>query len=377
MFANVIVNLMPDEDPGAALPIVEWQGSDQAAASVTVEKTAAVGPFVEAPAITSFTATPAQVGLGEPATLAWAVSGVAHDGSSGMVTLASNPLSTTSPSGGYPVTPVSGSYELQAIGNGRTVSATQNITVEPAVVSSFTASGSPLAPGQTATLSWTTEWATGVTIDPDPGVGALPAGGSVEVSPAADTTYTLTPTGLDPAPATAPVAVAPLITNVQVAWDATASLFLVWATENAATAVIAGSQSGSVQTSDTLSVMNPPADWWASMSFTSPLGASASNAVSIKLGDIPDGNVGDVAFQPAGETALNVPGTAVVVSWSALEIGDGQAGYEGANTSLVDPSPAELPAAPQPDTSPAWYGLLEDVRGWITVYVVMQGGGGA
>jgi uncharacterized cupredoxin-like copper-binding protein len=63
----------------------------------------------------------------------------------------------------------------------------------PPQIDAFTASPSTITPPQSATLSWTTQSATSVSIDN--GVGTKPVNGSVSVAPSATTTYTLTATG--------------------------------------------------------------------------------------------------------------------------------------------------------------------------------------
>lgn len=57
----------------------------------------------------------------------------------------------------------------------------------------LTAVPSTIEPGQSVTLSWTSENAT--SLDLQPGVGAVQASGSTSVSPAESTTFTLTATG--------------------------------------------------------------------------------------------------------------------------------------------------------------------------------------
>ena len=70
---------------------------------------------------------------------------------------------------------------------------TRTSTSIPPIVASFTASKSTIDPGESTTLSWSVLGATSVSIDN--GVGAQPLSGSVTVSPARTTTYTLTATG--------------------------------------------------------------------------------------------------------------------------------------------------------------------------------------
>ena len=86
-------------------------------------------------------------------------------------------------------------YTITATGPGGTTTAavTVNVSYPPPPVE-FTGSPQVLnAPGDTATLSWTTNWADSCSIEPD--IGSVPVNGSVQVTPTVNTTYTLTATG--------------------------------------------------------------------------------------------------------------------------------------------------------------------------------------
>src|SRR6266568_4222137 len=107
-------------------------------------------------------------------------------------------------------------------------------------VASFTASPTPIAPGGSSTLSWTTlGTVNGVTIDN--GVGAKPASGSASVSPSATTTYTVSAsnTATNPAPSkTATVTVSALAPTATFSASPTSipsgsSSTLTWSTTNA------------------------------------------------------------------------------------------------------------------------------------------------
>jgi hypothetical protein len=63
----------------------------------------------------------------------------------------------------------------------------------PARIVDFHAEPASIQPGQAATLTWSTEDPTGITIDP--GLGRVAARGVVRVTPSATTTYTLTVLG--------------------------------------------------------------------------------------------------------------------------------------------------------------------------------------
>ena len=80
-------------------------------------------------------------------------------------------------------------------GESFTFSITRSSTATPGpAISSFAASPSTINAGDSATLSWSTINASGVSIDN--GIGSQPASGSVTISPKQTTTYTLTGTGL-------------------------------------------------------------------------------------------------------------------------------------------------------------------------------------
>ncbi|MFO7753959.1 MAG: carboxypeptidase regulatory-like domain-containing protein [Desulfobacteraceae bacterium] len=66
------------------------------------------------------------------------------------------------------------------------------VTANPPFVS-LTADPQTIAPGQSATLSWTSEYAETCTIEPD--IGEVPLNGSVDVSPEETRTYTISATG--------------------------------------------------------------------------------------------------------------------------------------------------------------------------------------
>ena len=76
---------------------------------------------------------------------------------------------------------------------GRSYKCAAGVTVwEQPVVSSFKANPDSIDSGEETTLDWSTRHATDVSIRPDPGGGTPGASGSRDVSPSADTTYTLT-----------------------------------------------------------------------------------------------------------------------------------------------------------------------------------------
>jgi hypothetical protein len=110
---------------------------------------------------------------------------------------------------------------IGAIGNGEAADQFGRFgggTVTPSapVIASFTASSSPVQPGQSVTLNWSVTGATSLTIAPAPGSVSA---SSVTVTPAATTTYTLTASnsaGSVTATVTVTVTVAPTAVSVTV-----------------------------------------------------------------------------------------------------------------------------------------------------------------
>jgi len=152
--------------------------------STTASTTVPVGT---APAITSFTASTAKVVAGQPVTLNWAVTGsptvdLSISPSVGAVTGTSvtvNPLTTTA-------------YTLTATNAFGTKTAQVIVTAGPTpTITSFTATPATVAPGQSATLSWSVTGQWGLSILP--GIGTV-ATTSMKVTPTGTTTYTLTAT---------------------------------------------------------------------------------------------------------------------------------------------------------------------------------------
>ncbi len=152
-----------------------------ATASTTVTVT------IPAP-IATLSTTPSSILLGQSATLAWSSQyATSLDLEPGIGTVASQGSLSVSPQS-------TTTYTLTATGSGgtTTVSATVSVT-QPVPTASLTSSPSVIAPGQSSILSWSSQYAT--TLDLEPGIGTVPTQGSLSVSPQSTTTYTLTATG--------------------------------------------------------------------------------------------------------------------------------------------------------------------------------------
>jgi hypothetical protein len=162
------------------------------ARGATSNATAQVTVTVDAtpPQIVSFTASPASINAGGTSMLSWntanATSVEIDNGVGSQAVVGSVVVSPTQPT----------QYTLTAMGPGGLVTAQVSISVtQPGapVVQSFTATPQQIMPGAQSTLSWQVSNATSVSIDR--GIGTQPLTGTINVSPAATTTYTLTAMG--------------------------------------------------------------------------------------------------------------------------------------------------------------------------------------
>ncbi len=149
--------------------------------------TDSVTVIVYPPTSVSISADPTSVNLGESTILTFS--------STGADSVEIEPgIGSTAPSGSVEVTPAeTTTYTISATGKGGTASASVTVTVNFPPTVSLSASPETILAGQQATLTWATENAAAVSIEP--GVGAVQASGSVSLSPAESTTYTLTATG--------------------------------------------------------------------------------------------------------------------------------------------------------------------------------------
>jgi len=162
--------------------------ASNSAGTVTSTVTVTVNAAIIAPAISSFTASPASITSGSSSTLSWSVSGsspiLSINQGVGTVTGTSRSVSPNSTT----------TYTLTASNSAGTVTSTVTVTVNAAIIapaiSSFTASPASITSGSSSTLSWSVSGSS-PTLSIDQGVGTV-TGTSKSVSPTATTTYTLT-----------------------------------------------------------------------------------------------------------------------------------------------------------------------------------------
>jgi len=143
------------------------------------------------PAIKTFTASQSSITLGDNITLTWAVNGAR--------TVSISPDVGTVPSSGWTMvipTATTTTYKLSAVNTFGTETAEATVTVNRStdgtapVIKSFTAAPSGIPEGGTSSLSWEIKGATIFTINQ--GIGIPTSKYSQPVSPAENTTYTLT-----------------------------------------------------------------------------------------------------------------------------------------------------------------------------------------
>jgi hypothetical protein len=148
---------------------------------VTTTATVQVTPG-QAPRIIRFSASPVEILPGEQSSLVWQVENATE------VSISS--IGPVEPQGTSVVSPTANTtYTITAKNSNGEVSATAVVGVIAQVkILDFVADPPQVVGGKPTTLKWTTENATEVVIT---GVGKVPANGSVQVSPATDTSYTL------------------------------------------------------------------------------------------------------------------------------------------------------------------------------------------
>lgn len=139
----------------------------------------------------SLSANPGSIMQGNSSSLSWS---------------SSNATSAAIDSGVGPVTPVAGgsvsvspsattTYTLTLTGPGGQTNKQATVTVIGLPTGTFSANPTSIGPAGSSTLSWTSANAASASIDNGIGSVTPVSGGSVQVSPSANTTYTLTLTG--------------------------------------------------------------------------------------------------------------------------------------------------------------------------------------
>jgi hypothetical protein len=176
---NGSIAVTPTKTTTYTITVRNSSGSRTASAKVTV---------IAAPPTVSFNASPESIQSGESSTLSWTTA----NATSASI---NRGIGTVPLSGTRAVTPtVTTTYTITVKGSGGTVtsSATVTVTAPPPTVS-ISADPLSILPGESSSLSWTSENASTATIDN--GVGDVDLNGSIGVSPSQTTTYTITVSG--------------------------------------------------------------------------------------------------------------------------------------------------------------------------------------
>ncbi|HTT63992.1 MAG TPA: OmpA family protein [Bryobacteraceae bacterium] len=264
--------------------------------------------------VVRFSATPSQIAAGQSSTLAWNVPEATSVNISG-VGSGLNPAGTTTVKPAQTTT-----YTLTATGQGgQTITASVTVTVgssNPAIIR-FAASSYNITPGQNTLLSWTTRGAATVSIDN--GVGSVATNGSVSVSPATTTTYTLTATGADGAtkvtaavtitvgnaavPAIVSFTASPTVINTP-----GSSVSLCWNVTNAQTITIMPSP-GTVTGASGCVTVNPTTTTTYTLTATNAVGPNQA-VVTVSLGGV---QITSFTASPLFSPAVGAP---VTLSWT-------------------------------------------------------------
>ncbi len=180
--ASDSVQVSPSQTTTYTLTARGANGSATAQVTVTV----AAGPAQ----VLRFVAMPASIVSGGSTTIAWETSGATS------VSI-DNGIGAQAPTGMTTVSPTQTTlYTLTASGPGGNATGLLTVTVTNAgapTITSFTVMPQQIAPGGSASLAWQTSGADTVSIDN--GIGMQATSGSISVSPAATTTYTIEATG--------------------------------------------------------------------------------------------------------------------------------------------------------------------------------------
>ena len=151
-------------------------GTATATATVTVQQ--------PVPTVT-LSASPNSIIGGQKSTLSWSAQNATK------LTIDNGIGDVAVPSGTKDVTPTATTtYTITATGAGGTANATATVTVQQQLGITLTAKPTSIAAGQSSTLTWTSQAATSVDIQPD--VGTVNLNGSADVKPTQTTTYTAT-----------------------------------------------------------------------------------------------------------------------------------------------------------------------------------------
>jgi hypothetical protein len=285
----------------------------------TVTSSASITVTYPAPTV-SISANSQTIQAGQPATLAWS-------STNADTATIDQGIGNVSANGSLSVSPTqTTTYTITATGHGGTVTSSTSVTVtNPAPTATISANPQSIQAGQSATLTWNSTNANTAVIDN--GIGSVAASGSMTVSPAADTTYTITVTGPG-GTASASVLVSVIWLQPTVSLSANPasiapgqSTTLTWTSTYAQSATI-DQGIGSVALSGSMSI-TPSQNTTYTITVTGPAGTATASAtvnvttISLQITSPLDGSYvnapfvmvqGTVANSAAKETGVTVNG---------------------------------------------------------------------
>ena len=265
--------------------------------------------------VVRFDATPSSITAGQSSQLTWIVQGAT-------TVSINNGIGNVAATGSTTVTPAATTtYTLTAVGPSGNVTATTTVTVTPGgggvgnpQIIRFEGSPLSIQPGQQSTLSWTTTGATQVSIS---GMGSVVLNGSMTVSPAQTTTYTLSATSSDGKTVTAPITITVASGTVpQVVVfvatpstiDAGSSTKLCWQVTGATAISITPGVGTNLNANDCATV-SPTATTTYTLTATNATGQIQANA-TVNVGSV---RITSFTANPVTSTAAGNP---VVLSWT-------------------------------------------------------------
>jgi hypothetical protein len=267
--------------------------------------------------IVRFAASPSTIPAGGQSTLSWSTTGAATISISPAIgTVAANGSTTVSPT-------TTTSYTISATGtDGNAVTAVVTVTVTTTAPTSaqivrFSASPSTITTGGQATLSWSTNGASTVSISP--AIGTVTANGSTTVSPTTTTSYTISATGTDGKTVTAVTTVTVGAATVPqiVAFTATPqtvssgqSSQVCWQVTGA-TSISISPTIGSSLSANSCASVTPTATTTYTLTATNAAGQIQGN-VTVNVG-----SVQILSFQ-ANPVSSPVAGAPVTLTWTTL-----------------------------------------------------------
>jgi hypothetical protein len=346
--------------------------------SLPVSAILAVANSANAAAVTSFTATPPTVEVGQPVELAWTTQNASSCAASGAWS-GPEPISSTGTSGGSFASPGLETFTLTCTGTGGSAGpASVSVLVTPATsapasIVAFAVTPATIETGQSALLSWVTLDATSCTASGGTGSwsGSVPVTGVAvttgTINTAGSYTYTLTCTGpggasppssvvLNVTSAPPPLPSISLFTAVPNTVQTGQSVLLTWASTSATSCAASGGASGdgwngttvAAIGTETVGPLNTQGTYTYTLTCSGPGGTSPPMSVTVDVNSTPPAPaITSFTVSPAtlatGGTATAAWATtgASACTASGGTPGDGWSGSVGAQSSGTSIGPID------------------------------------